>query len=145
MHVAKDSEGRNVVSFYEQGNVVATFVFNSPKGFLGPTSNPSDQSGFTNTENNLFGVNYQPVTKSSFVYLFSKTKVGDLVYMRNINSRVARFLPVRWSENAQEFLRIERISGRKLNLQTVDFSGASRQTFEFSLNVSGDGSITLSK
>lgn len=39
MHVAQDSEGRNVVSFYEQGNVVATFVFSSPKGFLGAAVN----------------------------------------------------------------------------------------------------------
>jgi hypothetical protein len=37
----------------------------TPKDFAGPSSNPSDQDGFTNAENALFGVNYQPVTKSS--------------------------------------------------------------------------------
>jgi hypothetical protein len=150
MHVAQDSEGRNVVTFSilgfdGQDDVLAAFTFSSAKGFLGSSSNPSDQSGFANADKTLFGVNYQPVTKSSFVHLFFVTKTGDLLYMNNINSRVARLLPEQWSESAREFLRIERISGRKLNLQTVDFSGASRQMFEFSVNVSGDGSITLSK
>lgn len=150
MLVTQDSEHRTVVSFKttssdEQVNVVAAFIFGSPKGLLGPSTNPSDQNGFSNTEKSLFGVNYQPATKSSFVYLFSKTKAGDLLYIRNINSRIARLLPKPWSETAQWFLRIESISDRRLNLQTVDFSGSSRQSSEFSVDVSSEGLITLTK
>jgi len=111
MLVTQDSEHRRVVSFTttysdEQGEVLAAFFFNSPKGFLGPSKNPSDQSGFSSTEKTLFGVNYQPATKSSFVYLFSKTKAADLLYLRNINSRVTLLLPKPWSDTASSFLRI---------------------------------------
>jgi hypothetical protein len=146
MQVTRDSEQRSVVSFKTtdpdaQGATVATFVFSSPKGFLGPSNNPSDQSGFSNTEKTLFGVNYQPATKSSFVYLFLKTRAGDLLYMKGINPRVARLLRKPWSECARSFLRIESISGRRLSLQTADFSGSSRKSLRFSVDVSSEGSI----
>jgi hypothetical protein len=150
MLVTRDSQNRSVVSFRmnyadEQGGLVASFFFDSPKGLLGPSNNPSDQSGFGNTEKTLFGVNYQPATKSSLVYLFSKTKAGDLLYIRDINPRVARLLPRRWSESVKGFLRIENILGRRVNLQAVDFSGNARQSFKFSINVGSGGSISLSK
>jgi hypothetical protein len=41
-------------------------VVGGTKGFLGPSENPSDQGGFTNTDKTLIAVNLQPVTKSSF-------------------------------------------------------------------------------
>jgi hypothetical protein len=150
MLVTQDSERRSVVSFKttysdEQGEIVAAFVFSSPKGFLGPSNNPADQNGFRNTDKTLFGINYQPVTKSSFVYLFSKTKAGDLLYMKDINPRIARLLPKRWSETVQSFLRLEKILGRRLILQTVDFSGNARKSLEFSANVTSEGLIRLSK
>ena len=150
MLVTQDSEHRSVVSFRttysdEQGEILASFFFNSPKGFLGPSKNPSDQTGFSNTEKTLFGVNYQPATKSSFVYLFSKTKAADLLYLRNINPRVTLLLPKPWSDMASSFLRIESIVGRSVNLQTVDFSRNSRPSFKFSLDVSSEGLIRLSK
>jgi hypothetical protein len=150
MQVTLDSEHRSVVTFRttysdEQGDLLASFFFNSPKGFLGPSKSPSDQNGFNNTEKTLFGVNYQPATKSSFVYLFSKTKAADLLYLRNINPRVALLLSKPWSDTASSFLRIESIVGRRVNLQTVDFSKNSRPSFEFSLYVSSEGLIRLSK
>ena len=150
MLVTQDSEHRSVVSFRttysdEQGEIIASFFFNSPKGFLGPSKDPSDQNGFSNTAKTLFGVNYQPATKSSFVYLFSKTKAGDLLYLRNINPRVALQLPKPWSDTASSFLRIESIVGRSVNLETVDFSRNSRPSFAFSLDVSSGGLIRLSK
>jgi hypothetical protein len=150
MLVTQDSEHRSVVSFRttysdEQGEILAAFYFNSPKGFLGPSKDPSDQNGFSNVEKTLFGVNYQPATKSSFVYLFSKTKAADLLYLRDINPRVTRLLPKPWSDTASSFLRIESIVGRSVNLQTVDFSKDSRPSFEFSLEVSSEGWIRLSK
>jgi hypothetical protein len=150
MLVTRDSQNRSVVSFRmnyadEQGEIVASFFFNSFKGFLGPSNNPSDQNGFGNTEKTLFGVNYQPATKSSLVYLFSKSKAGDLLYINDINPRVALLLPQRWSESAKGFLRIESILGRRVNLQTVDFSKSSRQSFKFSISVGSAGLISLSK
>ena len=150
MLVTRDSEQRSVVSFKTtnpdaQGATVAAFVFSSPKGFLGPSNNPSDQSGFSNMEKTLFGVNYQPATKSSFVYLFLKTKAGDLLYMKSINPRVAQLLRKPWSESARSFLRIESISGRRVSLQTADFSGSSRMSLKFSVDVSSEGSIRSAK
>jgi hypothetical protein len=46
------------------------YVFASEKGFLGPSSDPTDQSGFANRENTVFGLSYEPVTKACFVKLF---------------------------------------------------------------------------
>src|SRR6516162_7531617 len=44
-----------------QDTLTNEYVFASEKGFLGPSSNPTDQSGFANKENTVFGVSYEPV------------------------------------------------------------------------------------
>ena len=119
------------------------YVFASEKGFLGPSSNPTDQSGFANEENTVFGVSYEPVTKACFVKLFLLNESGTLVFVNNVNTRAAKLLPARWADNAREFLRIESIVGRRVDLQTVDFSTGARPTHNFSVLVSPDGTLTL--
>jgi hypothetical protein len=116
------------------------FIFQSEKGFLGSSSNPTDQSGFANHENSLFGISYEPVTKACFVKLFLLNQSGTLVLVNNVNSRAAKFLPKHWAEDAREFLRIEKIVGRRVHLQTTDFATGARPVYNFSVEVTPDGS-----
>ena len=70
------------------GSLSAVFDFGGTKGFLGPSENPSDQGGFTNTDKTLIAVNHQPVTKSSYAHLFLRSPAGDLTLLNNVNGRV---------------------------------------------------------
>jgi len=119
------------------------YVFASEKGFLGPSSNPTDQTGFTNKENTVFGVSYEPVTKACFVKLFLLNASGTLVFVNNVNTRAAKLLPAPWAKRAREFLRIENIVGRRVHLQTVDFSTGAMRTHNFSVLIAPDGTLTL--
>ena len=59
----------------DQDPLTNEYVFASEKGFLGPSSNPADQSGFANNENTVFGVSYEPVTKACFVKAVSAQRI----------------------------------------------------------------------
>ena len=145
----RNADGKPIVTIRLQASgdsedeLTNEYVFASEKGFLGPSSNPTDQSGFANKENTVFGVSYQPVTKASFVKLFLLNASGTLVFVNNVNTRAAKLLPAPWSEHAREFLRIESIVGRHVYLQTVDFSNSGRPTHNFSVQVAADGRLTL--
>jgi hypothetical protein len=119
------------------------YVFASEKGFLGPSSNPTDQSGFANNENTVFGVSYEPVTKACFVKLFLLNESGTLVFVNNVNTRAARLLPAPWADNARGFLRIENIVDRRVDLQTIDFSTGAGTPYNFSVLVDPEGTLTL--
>ena len=119
------------------------YVFASEKGFLGPSSNPTDQSGFANKEDTVFGVSYEPVTKACFVKLFLLNASGTLVFVNNVNTRATKLLPAPWAEQAREFFRIESIADRHVYLQTVDFSTEARPTHNFRVLVAPDGTLTL--
>ena len=69
----------------------------------------------------MFGVSYEPVTKACFVKLFLLNASGTLVFVNNVNTRAAKLLRAPWAAHAREFLRIEKIVGRRVYLQTVDF------------------------
>jgi hypothetical protein len=66
----RNSDGKPIVTIRLQASgdnedqLTSEYVFASEKGFLGPSSNPTDQSGFANNENTVFGVSYEPVTKA---------------------------------------------------------------------------------
>jgi len=145
----RNSDGKPIVTIRLQASgdnedeLTNEYVFASEKGFLGPSSNPTDQSGFANKENTVFGVSYEPVTKACFVKLFLLNASGTLVFVNNVNARAARLLPSPWAERAREFLRIERIVGRRVYLQITDFSTGSRPTHNFSVLVAPDGALTL--
>jgi len=146
---ARNSEGKPIVTIRLQASgdnedeLTNEYVFASEKGFLGPSSNPTDQSGFANKENTVFGVSYEPVTKACFVKLFLLNESGTLVFVNNVNTRAAKLLPARWADNAREFLRIESIVGRRVDLQTIDFSTGATPTHDFSVLVEPDGTLTL--
>ena len=91
----------------------------------------------------MFGVSYEPVTKARFVKLFLLNASGTLVFVNNVNARAAKLLPAPWADQAREFLRIENIVGRRIYLQTVDFSTGARPTHNFSVLVAPDGTLTL--
>jgi hypothetical protein len=133
---------RITASSDNQDELTTQYVFHSEKGFLGPSSNPTDQSGFANQDNSVFGVSYEPVTKACFVKLFLLNPSGTLVLVNNVNTRAAKFLPHRWAANAREFLRIEKIVGRRVYLQTTDFATGERPNYNFSVIVTRDGDLT---
>lgn len=145
----RNSDGKPIVTIRlqasgdNQDELTDVYVFSSEKGFLGPSSNPTDQSGFANREHTVFGVSYEPVTKACFVKLFLLNASGTLVFVNNVNARAAKLLPARWAANGREFLRIEKIVGRRVYLQTVDFSTGARPTHNFSVLVAPDGTLTL--
>ena len=150
IRVGRTDDGRAVAAFTvplseDEGSLSAVFDFGATKGFLGPSENPSDQGGFTNADKTLIAVNHQPVTKSSYVHLFLRSPAGDLTFLNNVNGRAARLLKEPWSETAKHFLRVERISGRNVTLQTVDFTRASREKYEFTITVSPSGTISFAK
>jgi hypothetical protein len=145
----RNSDGKPIVTIRLQASgdnedqLTNEYVFASEKGFLGPSSNPTDQSGFANKENTVFGVSYEPVTKACFVKLFLLNASGTLVFVNNVNTRAAKLLRAPWPAHAREFLRIEKIVGRRVYLQTVDFSTGARPTHNFSVLVAADGTLTL--
>jgi hypothetical protein len=145
----RNADGKPIVTIRlqasadNQDELTNEYVFASEKGFLGPSSDPTDQSGFANRENTVFGVSYEPVTKACFVKLFLLNASGTLVFVNNVNARAAKLLPPPWAANAREFLRIEKVVGRRVYLQTVDFSTGARPTHNFSAFVAPDGTLTL--
>jgi hypothetical protein len=145
----RNSDNKPVVTILVQASsdnqdeLTDEYIFASEKGFLGPSSNPTDQSGFANKENTVFGVSYEPVTKACFVKLFLLNASGTLVFVNNVNARAAKLLPAPWAANARDFLRIEKIVGRRVYLQTIDFSTGARPTHNFSVLVAPDGTLRL--
>ena len=135
----------------EGGEVQATFEFGTTKGFLGPSTDPSSQDGFSNTDHTLFAVNNQPMTKSSFVHFFLRSSNGDFIFLNNVNETVAQLLQGKFSDSAAGFLRVESIDGRKVHLQTVDFSGRPKgdgmhwPEYNFVVSVDDKGHISLTR
>jgi hypothetical protein len=128
----------------DEGEVKIAFTFAS-RGFLGPSSDPGNQDGFANPEGTLFGVTYQPETKSGFVKLFLMNNRRKLLFLGDVNGEVAGLLKGRWSNVAKYFLRIESIKGNTVHLQAVDFETRERESFEFSVTVRPNGTISLSR
>jgi len=129
----------------DNGPTSGSFVFTTAKGLLGPSSNPADQSGFANAAKDLFAITVEPVTKAAFVHLFLTRPKGNLILLGRINSAVAKLLPARWRSEAKEYLRVEEIDGRKIKLQTTDYSTGPFKTYAFWVSVSRKGEIRLAQ
>jgi hypothetical protein len=127
----------------DAGPVTSSFTFTTAKGLLGPSSNPTDQSGFANSGKDLFAITVEPATKAAFVHLFLVQTKGTLIFLNDVNRSVANLLPQPWKSDAKEFLRVERIHGRKIRLETIDFSHAPFKTRSFWVLVDSHGAITL--
>jgi len=127
----------------DAGPVSCSFTFQTTKGLLGPSSNPTDQSGFANLEQDLFAVTVEPATKAAFVHFFLTSAKGKVVFVNDVNRRVAKLLSPPWKDDAKEFLRVETIEGRKVELSTTDFAHAPFQTHTFWVTVGATGRVTL--
>ena len=127
----------------EAGPSSGTFVFPTTKGLLGPSANPTSQSGFANSAKNLFAVTVIPATKSAFVHFFLTSAAGNVIVITDVNSRVAKLLPQPWKGTAKGFLRVEKIQGHKVKLSTTDFAHAPFQTHTFWVSVDLQGGVTL--
>jgi hypothetical protein len=129
----------------EDSHLHATFDFGITKGFLGASSNP-DQDSFVNADGTIIAINHIPATKSSFVHIWLRLSDGDLLFLNNVNERIARLLRGRFAETAKDFLRVERIVGRKILLQTTDFSKKFPYgDYNFAITVKGKGQLSLAK
>jgi len=136
----------------EEGiDLEATFDFaKSPKAaFLSSSTNRTQGSVlFVNADGTIIAVSHIPVTKSSYVHLWLRLSDGDLLFLNNVNERVARLLRGRFAESAKGFLRVEAIDGRKIFLQTIDyrnFKGGKFDDYKFAITVKGKGQLSLAK
>ena len=127
----------------EAGPVTCSFTFQTTKGLLGPSSNPTDQSGFANSAQDFFAVTVEPATKAAFVHFFLTSAKGKVVFVDDVNARVAKLLSPPWKSDAKGFLRVETIQGRKVELSTTDFAHAPFQTHTFWITVGPTGKVTL--
>ncbi|MFZ0917613.1 MAG: hypothetical protein WAN04_12015, partial [Candidatus Udaeobacter sp.] len=127
----------------DAGPVSCSFTFQTTKGLLGPSSDPTDQSGFANSTQDLFAVTVEPATKAAFVHFFLTSAKGKVVFVNDVNRRTAKLLPPPWKDDAKEFLRVETIQGRKVELSTTDFAHAPFQTHTFWITVGATGKVTL--
>jgi hypothetical protein len=127
----------------ETGPVSSSFTFQTAKGLLGPSSNPTDQSGFANSAQDLFAVTVEPATKAAFVHFFLTSAKGNVVFVNDVNARVAKLLSPPWKDDAKGFLRVETIQERKVELSTTDFAHAPFQTHAFWVTVGATGKVTL--
>ena len=127
----------------ETGPVSTSFTFQTAKGLLGPSSNPTDQSGFANSAQDLFAVTVEPATKAAFVHFFLTSGKGNVVFVNDVNARVAKLLSPPWKDDAKGFLRVETIQERKVELSTTDFAHAPFQTHTFWVTVGATGKVTL--
>jgi len=141
-------QGQNVTVQFTFGSADlapsnASFTFATAKGLLGSSNNPTDQSGFKNSAHDLFAITVIPATKAAFVYFFLTTSKGDIHLLSDVNRRVSKFLSQPWRDDANGFLRVERIHGRKVELSTTDYAHAPFKTHAFWVRVDEEGEITF--
>ena len=129
----------------ETGPVSSSFTFQTAKGLLGPSSNPTDQSGFANSAQDLFAVTVEPATKAAFVHFFLTSAKGNVVFVNDVNARVAKLLSPPWKDDAKGFLRVETIQERRVELSTTDFAHAPFQTHTFWVTVGATGKVRLAQ
>ena len=129
----------------ETGPVSSSFTFQTAKGLLGPSSNPTDQSGFANSAQDLFAVTVAPATKAAFVHFFLASAKGNVVFVNDVNARVAKLLSPPWKDDAKGFLRVETIQERRVELSTTDFAHAPFQTHTFWVTVGATGKVRLTQ
>jgi len=127
----------------DAGPVQSTFTFQASKGVVGPSSNPASNTGFKNAAKDLFAVAVSPATKACFAHVFLTGKGPEQIFIADVNERVAKLLPKPWRDDAKEWLRIEKVQGRKIKFQTVDFAHAPFKIHNFWVKVDSQGGFTL--
>lgn len=137
VHFALGSQGPDA------GPVKSMFTFEAAKGVVGPSSNPASNTGFANFSKNLFAVTVSPATKTCFTHIFLTGKGPQQIFISDVNERVSQLLPQPWKNGAKAWLRVEQLQGRKIKLQTLDFSHVPYQSHTFWVKVDMQGGITL--
>lgn len=118
------------------------FILPPGKGLLGPSSNPSSQIPFANDDGSMVALNEQPMTKTSFVRLYLKGENGQFIELTHANQKIREATASVANINI-EFIRIESIKRRTLELETVyDFISNPRKRLSFKVAVAPDGRIT---
>ena len=125
----------------EEGDLQAKFDFRETRGFSG---------SFVNVSHTVFAINNSPAVHTSYVHIWLRSADGDLIFMNNVNGRVARLLKGRFAQSAGYFLTVQDLVGRKLFLQTADYAakGANPytvKTYDFVVTVNGNGQLSLSR
>jgi hypothetical protein len=122
------------------------FTLPPGKGLLGPSSNPSSQVPFTNADGTLIAVNEQPMTKTSFIHVYVKGSDGRFTEVKSVNQKIRKAIPASVRTINTEFIRVERIEGKVLDVETVyDFISNPRKRLAFRIQVSPDGTISAAR
>ena len=77
------------------------------------------------------GESAEPVTKAAFVHFFLTSAKGNVVFVNDVNARVAELLSPPWKDDAKEFLRVETILRAEVKVFTTDFVRAPFRTHTF--------------
>ena len=140
--------GEPVVRSGADGSTTLTFpngqTFSLPagKGLLGPSSNPTSQTPFANADGSLIAVNEQPMTKTSFVHLYLKRANGRFTEIKDANQKIGQAAPASAGKMDTDFIRVERLSGKTLDLEALDFGSKPTKRLLFKVTISGDGTIS---
>ncbi len=144
MQVSSSENGESILTFsvprvedLQEKRVKVTFTLPEGKGLLGPSSDSASQKGFSNKKGTVFAVNHQPVSKSSYVYLFLKQN-GGIQMIGDVNERIAQLLPATRQEPVENFLQVEKIEDRILTVRVVDFfDGGQAHTYQIKIGEQG--------
>jgi hypothetical protein len=97
-----------------------------------------------NADGSINAITTAPATKSGFVHLWLKSKKGDLMFINDVNGRVARLLKGQAAEWATGWLYASAISGRKVFLEAIEGeSPGKRREYKFSITVGERGELSL--
>jgi hypothetical protein len=140
IQIERTKDNHSVVSIAvplsaDEGNLQANFDFGETRGFGGR---------FVNADATIIAVNHQPATKSSYVHIWLRFENGDLMFINNVNGRVARLLKGQSAEWAQYFLLVEAISGRKVLLRAIEGTSPNlAREYNFAIRIDERGQIFL--
>jgi hypothetical protein len=99
---------------------------------------------FSNKEENIKVVNRWPATKSGYVHMWLTFETGDLLFLNDVNGRVAKLLNGNAAEWAKSWLAATKISGRLISLAAIEGeSPYVRRAYEFAIKVGKRGEISL--
>jgi hypothetical protein len=85
-----------------------------------------------------------PATKSGFVHIWLTFASDDLLFINNVNGRVARLLKGQAAEWAENWLIATEIPGRVISLAAIEGeSPGVRRAYEFAIKVGDSEGIML--
>jgi hypothetical protein len=146
------ASGAPVARSEDDGSTTLTFsngqTFHLPpgKGLLGPSSDPTSQVPLSNEDGSLVAVNEQPMTKTSFVHLYIKGQGGRFTEIKDVNKKIRAALPASSHDISTEFIRVERVIGRTLDVETAsDSASGSKGRRRFKIGVAANGTLSAAR